>query len=71
MRTTVIKTTRQAKGKLIYCPVCLKGGKVNVLGAEIKNGFVIKRFHKGTTIIYSKEFAVVCGECKELIYFKK
>ena len=75
MRTTIIKTTRQTrkelKGKLIYCPVCLKGGKINVLGAEIENGFVVKRFHNGTTIIYSKEFAVVCGECNELIYFKK
>ena len=66
MRPDITKTRR-----LVYCPVCLSQGKTNVLGEKIRNGFIIRRFHKGETIMFSQEFAIVCGECKELIYFQK
>ena len=57
--------------RLIYCPVCVKLGKINVLGEMTNDGIIIKRFHKGQTIIKSEEFSVVCGDCGETICFKR
>ena len=62
-----ITTTR----RLVYCPVCLIKGVKNVLGEKIRNGFIIKRFHRSETIMFSQEFAIVCGECSELVFFQK
>ena len=66
MRPDITKTRR-----LIYCPICLKEGKTNVLGEKIRNGFIIKRFHRSDTVIFSQDFAVACGECGELVMFQK
>ena len=57
--------------RLIYCPVCLKNGKINILGEITDDGFIIRRFHKGETIIQGSNFSVTCGLCHELIFFKK
>jgi len=57
--------------RLLYCPICKRCGINNVLGEVVDEGFLIKRFHKGETLIKSDEFIVVCGNCKEPIYFRR
>ena len=57
--------------RLIYCPVCVKQGKINVLGEMTDDGIKIRRFHKTETIIRGEEFSVICGDCGEIICFKK
>ena len=57
--------------RLLYCPVCVKLGKINVLGEITDNGIIIRRFHAAETIIIGTNFSVMCGNCKEIICFKK
>lgn len=59
------------KQKLI-CPNCRERGKTEVLGEFDKDGnFYIKRYHKGATKIVSREFAVECGVCGEVVFIRR
>lgn len=57
---------------LLICPTCEKKGKKEILGELEKTGvFSILRFGDSTTKVIAKEFVVICGKCKEPVYFRK
>ena len=56
---------------LLICPVCKEKGIQQVL-AEIKeNKIIIKRFHMHETNVIARSYAVQCGNCGEVVFFKE
>ena len=56
---------------LVFCPFCELKGKKEILGEILPDGsFSIMRFHKGETILKAENYAVICGSCKEVVFFR-
>jgi len=56
----------------LICPSCEEKGRLEVLGEIDKDGnLCVKRHNKGETKIISPEFAVKCGVCGEVVFYKK
>lgn len=49
-------------GTLLFCPMCARTEKPQVLGRLFENGdFMILRFHQGTTVLRSGRYSISCG----------
>ena len=57
---------------LIRCPFCFEQGRENVLGELTSEGNIsILRFHNGATGVTGTSFGIVCGTCKETVFYRQ
>ena len=71
-QTKMIVTTK----RLLLCPVCEERGVKEILGELDEDGSFIVMRHRGNgvngeTKIISNSFEVKCGNCQEVVFYRK
>lgn len=58
--------------RLLACPICFINGHKEILGELDEDGnIIIKRFHNGSTKIVADSYKVICGNCNNMVYYRK
>lgn len=56
----------------LICPNCERNGRLEILGEiDNKGNLCARRHNKGETRIISPKFAVQCGVCGEVVFYRK